>query len=121
MARRFAMNCDGYSRVWQLSPDELVHLDGARGTRLLVTRGTLWVTLEHDLRDVVLTPGDDFTIDRGGLTLIQAQADSTVCVGGGVVDEVSIVATLTRVAATLRRWLAGIAEAGSQRNSVPYY
>lgn len=58
------MACDGYTKLWQLAPGELVQLDGARGTKLRVTRGTLWVTLERDLRDIVLEAGDAFTIDR---------------------------------------------------------
>ena len=39
------MVCDGYTKVWDLAPGELVRLDGARGTTLRVTRGTLWITL----------------------------------------------------------------------------
>ena len=74
------MACDGYTRIWDLEPGELVQLDGARGTTLRVTRGTLWVTLENDLRDVVLSAGDSFMVDRGGLTIVEAQGETTVCV-----------------------------------------
>ena len=84
------MVCDGYTKVWDLVPDELVRLDGARGTTLRVTRGTVWITLENDTRDVVLTAGDVFTIDRGGLTLVEAQGRSTVCVMGRPIDEVHV-------------------------------
>src|SRR5512138_3692255 len=84
------MVCDGYTKVWDLAPEELVKLDGARGTTLRVTRGTLWITLEDDTRDVVLQAGDTFTIDRGGLTLVEAQGRSTVCVMGGPIDEVHV-------------------------------
>jgi hypothetical protein len=48
------MLCAGYTKVWELAPNELVKLDGARGTTLRVTRGVLWLTLEDDTRDVVL-------------------------------------------------------------------
>jgi hypothetical protein len=58
----------------------LLKLDGARGTTLRVTRGTLWLTQEHDTRDFVLTAGDVYTIDRGGLTLVEAQNRASVCV-----------------------------------------
>ncbi len=67
------MVCSGYTKVWELASGELVKLDGARGTTLRVTRGTLWLTLERDMRDIVLTAGDAFTIERGGLTLVEAQ------------------------------------------------
>ena len=60
------MLCAGYTKVWDLASGELVRLDGARGTTLRVTRGTLWITLENDTRDIVLTAGDSYTIDRGG-------------------------------------------------------
>ena len=73
------MLCAGYTKVWDLSSGELVRLDGARGTTLRVTRGTLWITLENDTRDIVLTAGDSYTIDRGGLTLIEAQERRQRC------------------------------------------
>jgi hypothetical protein len=81
------MVCDGYTKVWDLAPGEMVRLDGARGTTLRVTRGTVWVTLEHDTRDVVLDAGDVFTVDRGGLTIVEAQGAAGVCVLGRHVDE----------------------------------
>jgi hypothetical protein len=74
------MLCTGYTKVWELARNEIVRLDGARGTTLRVTSGGLWITLENDKRDIVLTAGDSYTIDRGGLTLVEAQDKSTVCV-----------------------------------------
>ena len=69
------MVCDGYTKVWDLVPDELVRLDGARGTTLRITRGTVWITLEDDTRDVVLTAGDAFTIDRRGAGALDGVRD----------------------------------------------
>ena len=41
------MTCVGHTQeLWNLAPREHVLLDGARGTTLRVTRGTLWITLE---------------------------------------------------------------------------
>ena len=74
------MLCTGYTKVWELAPNQLVKLDEARGTTLRVTRGTLWITLEDDTRDLVLEAGDSYMIDRDGLTLVEAQRASTVCV-----------------------------------------
>ena len=74
------MLCTGYTKVWELAPNELVKMDDARGTTLRVTRGTLWITLENDTRDIVLEAGDSYMIDREGLTLVEAQRESTVCV-----------------------------------------
>ena len=74
------MTCDGYTRVWELAPREIVRLDGARGTTLRVTRGCVWLTQERDTRDIILDAGDTFTIERGGRTLLEAQGDASVCV-----------------------------------------
>ena len=82
------MLCTGYTKVWELASGELVRLDGARGTTLRVTRGTLWITLENDTRDIVLSAGDSYTIDRGGLTLVEAQGTAAVCVLAHYVDEI---------------------------------
>ena len=114
------MVCDGYTKVWDLVPDELVRLDGARGTTLRVTRGTLWITLEDDTRDVVLTAGDVFTIDRGGLTLVEAQARSTVCVMGRPIDEVHVRKGQPALHERARNWWQSIG-AGTDRRFVPYF
>lgn len=59
-----------------LRPREALLLDNARGTVLVVEHGCLWVTLEHDLRDVVLGQGMRFTIDRPGRTIVAAETES---------------------------------------------
>jgi len=40
-----------------------LRLKAARGTRLRAVQGTLWVTIDHDPRDIVLGPGDSFIVD----------------------------------------------------------
>ena len=59
-----------------------------RGALLRVTRGTLWITQENDPRDLVLRTGDTWVVERNGLTIVEAQADTTVCIGGRHVDAV---------------------------------
>jgi hypothetical protein len=112
------MACDDYTKVWDLAPGELVQLDGARGTSLRVTRGMLWITLEDDVRDVVLSAGDTFTIDRGGLTLVEAQNAATVCVLARHVTELRHGIARPGLAARVGAWLASAAAA---RRFVPYY
>jgi len=114
------MGCAGYTKVWELAPNELVKLDGARGTTLRVTRGTLWITLEHDTRDVVLTAGDTFTIDRGGVTLIEAQGSATVCVIARHVSESHVLGRAPAMGARVRAWLRSVAAAAAARRFVPY-
>jgi DUF2917 family protein len=114
------MVCDGYTKVWDLAPDELVKLDGARGTTLRVTHGTLWITLENDTRDIVLEAGDVFTIDRGGLTLVEAQGRATVCVMGRPIDEVHVRTREPATRARIGNWLRSFGAANLARR-VPYF
>ena len=114
------MNCSGYTKIWEMAPNELIGLDGGRGTTLRVTRGTLWITFEHDTRDVVLTAGDTFMVDRGGLTLIQAHGKATVCVLAHHVDVRRISAGTPPLAARWRRALAALGDAGIARRWAPY-
>lgn len=115
------MVCAGYTKVWDLAPDELVRLDGARGTTLRVTRGVVWITLEDDTRDVVLTAGDVFTIDRGGLTLVEAQERTTVCVMGRPIDEVHVHARQPAMQERARGWTQSVGVADPDRRFVPYF
>jgi hypothetical protein len=115
------MICNGYTRIWDLAQGELVKLDGARGTTLRVTRGALWLTFEGDARDVVLRAGDTFTIDRAGLTLIEAQRQSTVCVMAHHVAETHVPATRAGIAQRLAAWLGSIGAADRDRRWAPYY
>jgi Protein of unknown function (DUF2917) len=114
------MVCEGYTKVWDLASGELVQLDGARGTTLRVTRGTLWITLEDDVRDVVLEAGDVFTIDRRGLTLIEAHSNATVCVMARHVEAVRLRQGRRPPAARFADWLASAVAAFNNRRWVPY-
>ena len=115
------MLCSGYTKVWELAPNELVKLDGARGTTLRVTHGTLWITQQDDTRDVVLSAGDVFTIDRSGLTLVEAQGRATVCVLAHHVDEVHVRAPQSTIGGRVAGWLRSVGAADLQRRFVPYF
>jgi len=114
------MSCDGYTKVWELAPDELIGIEHAQGTTLRVTRGVLWLTFENDTRDVVLTAGDAFTIDRGGLTLVEAQGRTTVCVLARHAEERRLFAGSEPPTRRLQRWLGRIADASLARRWVPH-
>lgn len=58
----------------QLAGEELFTLQDIRGTRLTCVDGSVWLTLDGDLRDVFLHPGDSFVVDRDGTTLMHALA-----------------------------------------------
>ena len=47
------------------------------GQRIEALNGCLWVTIDNDLRDVVVAPGEGFSIDRDDDTLVSAMDDSS--------------------------------------------
>ena len=115
------MLCTGYTKVWELAPNEIVRLDGARGTTLRVTSGGVWITLENDKRDIVLTAGDSYTIDRGGLTLVDAQGKSTVCVLAHHVRETRQPANRPARYPGLAGWLGSRFAPDDRGGYSPYY
>ena len=40
-----------------------LRLNAARGTLLRAVKGTLWITIDNDPRDIVLDPGESFVVD----------------------------------------------------------
>jgi hypothetical protein len=60
-----------------LAKGQLFRVRDGQGRRVECLSGCLWVTQEADPRDVVLEPGDGFTIERGGDTWLSALADSS--------------------------------------------
>lgn len=65
------------SRV-DLRPEQVLRLDDAKGVRVVCLSGALWITQYHDLRDVVLSAGASFTLDRAGVALVSAMEASSV-------------------------------------------
>ena len=53
-----------------LQPGQSLRLQDAVGRRIAVLQGHVWITQDHDLRDVVVAAGEDFVIDRPGMALI---------------------------------------------------
>ena len=45
--------------------------DGA-GVRIEARCGVVWVTQDHDVRDIVLRAGESFTLDAPGQAIVQA-------------------------------------------------
>jgi hypothetical protein len=53
-------------------------LADAQGTVVAVDRGSVWITQERDPRDIVLSKGMRFEIDRPGRTVVGAEAPSVL-------------------------------------------
>lgn len=94
-----------------------VVLDGAEGTIITVDKGCLWVTLERDSRDIVLTKGMRFEIDRSGRTVIVAEDDSRVRFTRASTAFERTAAWFGRAsAATIRDWSRRLS-----RRATPYF
>lgn len=66
------MNIELDVSTLSLPRDGLIALRDAQGTRVICETGVLWITEDHEQGDVLLEPGQSFTISRPGLTLIMA-------------------------------------------------
>lgn len=108
------------NRLLNLTTGDLLELVDARGTTLRVTRGMLWVTQERDLRDVVLSAGDTWTVERHGLTVGEAQGDAAVVVIGSGLVEASVRSRRVRWQDRLVQWLARTADRHLRRDWVPH-
>lgn len=60
-----------------LGRDRLFVLRDARGTRVLCLSGSLWVTEDARLTDLVLRPGEHFVVAHNGMVLLMALDAST--------------------------------------------
>ena len=59
-----------------LRKGEIRRLHNGLGQRIEALSGSLWVTIDNDVRDIVVAPGEGFNVDRDGDTLISAMDDS---------------------------------------------
>ncbi len=56
----------------RLEKDALLRIRKGRGQIVTVLEGLVWVTQDHDPRDIFLGDGESFALDGGGLTIVQA-------------------------------------------------
>ena len=84
----------------KLNERETISVVDGKGARIAVKDGTVWITQEHDPRDVMLQPGESFTLDRNGTAIIEALADTEVALDafGDCVQPVETHSNLTSLA-----------------------
>jgi hypothetical protein len=58
----------------------VVRLREGPGTTITASAGAVWITEENSPHDVVLSPGESFTLARPGLTLVQAFRDASLAI-----------------------------------------
>jgi hypothetical protein len=61
-----------------LARSQAVTLTDAVGSEIKCLGGALWITQDEDPRDIVLQPGESFTLDRKGPAIVWALAASSV-------------------------------------------
>jgi len=63
-------------------PARAVHrINDGKGLQITAVSGVVWVTQANDNRDVILSRGQSFIIDRRGLTVVLALREATIIVG----------------------------------------
>jgi hypothetical protein len=58
----------------------IVRLHGGPGTTVTACAGAVWITEQESPQDVVLKPGQRFTLARSGVALVQAFRDASIFV-----------------------------------------
>src|SRR5262245_51342438 len=56
-------------------------IDNGLGQQVTAVKGVVWVTQEHDSRDIILSAGESAVLDRRGLAVVYAFKDALVTVG----------------------------------------
>ncbi|MBT9501690.1 MAG: DUF2917 domain-containing protein [Burkholderiaceae bacterium] len=100
----------------------VARLQRARHTRLSVRRGEAWITLDGDLRDIVLAAGESFVLDSDAAVVVYplrggGSLELELTGGSGwaqVVGVGSHAGLLARLADALRQWLRPALPAGAR-------
>jgi hypothetical protein len=61
-----------------LARGSLLAIHGGRGALVFVERGRVWLTQENDSRDVVLSAGTWFRLDRDGAAIVEAHSPASL-------------------------------------------
>ncbi|MGE5116121.1 MAG: DUF2917 domain-containing protein [Betaproteobacteria bacterium] len=72
------------------------------GDRIECAAGVLWITQDRDPRDIVLTPGRSFRLDRAGRAVVYALEDARLALHRR--PRRTLARRLTHAIVALRRW-----------------
>src|SRR5215831_14225525 len=73
-ARKATMTRHFVDSAVRLNTGELLDINDGQGFTIECLEGAVWVTQSNDPRDIVLTAGESFTLDKPGLALVCAAA-----------------------------------------------
>jgi DUF2917 family protein len=63
-------------------PARSVHcVEDGKGLEVTTVSGTVWITQAYDWRDVILTQGQSFILDRQGRAVVYALRNAAIVVG----------------------------------------
>jgi hypothetical protein len=65
----------------RLSARTIHCIEGGKGLQVTAVSGAVWVTQARDPRDVILTRGQSFILDRNGRAVVYALKDAAIVVG----------------------------------------
>ncbi len=90
--------------IIDLQRGQLLRLDVARGDRVEVLYGAVWLTEPRRLEDVFAASGDEVVLDHGGRVLIEAQGFARLIVPASR-PTAGRERAIARLLGTVRRWL----------------
>jgi hypothetical protein len=61
-----------------LQRGRFLRLQHGAGSTVVTHSGSVWITEQDNQHDVVLSPGQSFTLSRPGLTLVEAFSDASI-------------------------------------------
>jgi len=64
-----------------LATRSMHRIENGRGTEVLCLEGAVWITQEGDPRDIILSPGQSFVLDRRGVAVVYALKEAAITVG----------------------------------------
>jgi hypothetical protein len=67
-----SMMLDAHGSRLCLRRNQNLALRDGQGWRVRTLSGVVWITQDQDSRDIVLQPGEMFTLDRNGISLLTA-------------------------------------------------
>jgi hypothetical protein len=75
-AARDRVFAPGRELIFRLGEGKYLAMTGHRFCRVYCARGAVWVTVEGDARDRVLTPGQDLRLAHGGKMVISGRGEN---------------------------------------------
>jgi hypothetical protein len=64
-----------------LAARSVYRIENSKGTEVFCLEGAVWITQEGDPRDIILSPGQSFALDRRGVAVVYALKEAAITVG----------------------------------------